>query len=256
MVGNTWSYTLDNMAVQALDAGQSLTDTFTFWANDTITSQTVTVTINGAEDAPSITGTVVGTVAEDGTLTDGAALTITDADTNDNPISFNNVAATAGDNGFGNFTMIGNTWTYTLDNNNLAVQALDAGETLTDTFTFWASDTTTSQTVTVTINGAEDAPSISGTVVGTVVEDGTLTDGAALSITDVDTNDNPISFNNVATTAGDNGYGDFTMVGNTWSYTLDNMAVQALDAGQSLTDTFTFWANDTITSQTVTVTIN
>jgi VCBS repeat-containing protein len=157
--------------VQALDAGESLTDTYTFTASDGST-QTVTVTINGAEDAPVIGGVATGTVAEDGTLTVSDTLTITDADTSDNPVSFNDVAATLGDNGYGNFEITGNTWTYTLNNGHASVQALDAGESLTDTYTFTASDGST-QTVTVTINGAEDAPVIGGVATGTVAEDGT-----------------------------------------------------------------------------------
>ena len=51
-----------------LDVGESLTDSYTFAATDGST-QTVTVTINGAEDAAVIGGTSTGTVSEDGTLT-------------------------------------------------------------------------------------------------------------------------------------------------------------------------------------------
>ena len=47
-------------------------------------------------------------------------------------------------------------WTYTLDNNNCAVQALNAGGTLTDTFTVTTVDGT-AQVVTITINGTNDA---------------------------------------------------------------------------------------------------
>ncbi len=144
--------------MQALDVGESLTDTYTFTASDGST-QTVTVTINGAEDAPVIGGTATGTVAEDGTLTASDTLTITDTDTSDNPISFNDVAPTLGDNGYGNFEITSNTWTYTLNNGHASVQALDVGETITDTYTFTASDGST-QTVNLTITGAEDAPSL------------------------------------------------------------------------------------------------
>jgi VCBS repeat-containing protein len=255
--GNSWSYTLNNghASVQALDAGESLTDTYTFAASDGST-QTVTVTINGSEDAPVIGGTATGTVAEDGTLTASDTLTITDADASDNPVSFTDVAATLGDNGYGNFEISSNTWTYTLNNGHASVQALDAGESLTDTYTFTASDGST-RTVTVTINGAEDAPVIGGVATGTVAEDGTLTASDTLTITDADSSDNPISFNDVAATLGDNGYGDFEITGNTWTYTLNNAhaSVQALDAGETLTDSYTFTASDGST-RTVTVTIN
>jgi VCBS repeat-containing protein len=255
ITGSTWTYTLNNghASVQALDAGESLTDAYTFTASDGST-QTVTVTINGSEDAPVIGGVATGTVAEDGTLTASDTLTITDADTSDNPVSF--VAATLGNNGYGNFEITGNTWTYTLNNGHASVQALDAGESLNDTYTFTASDGST-QTVTVTINGNEDAPVIGGVATGTVAEDGTLTASDTLTITDVDSSDNPVSFNDVVATLGDNGYGNFEITGNTWTYTLNNghASVQALDAGESLTDAYTFTASDGST-QTVSVTIN
>ena len=46
-------------------------------------------------------------------------------------------------------------WSYTLDNGNAAVQALNAGATLTDHITVTTVDGTT-QVVTVTINGTDD----------------------------------------------------------------------------------------------------
>jgi VCBS repeat-containing protein len=201
-------------------------------------------------------GVTTGSVTEDGVLTASDTLTITDADGSDYPLSFNDVAATPGDNGYGNFEITGNTWTYTLNNGHAAVQGLDVGETLNDSYTFTASDGST-QTVTVTINGAEDAPVLGGVASGSVAEDGVLTAGDTLTITDADASDNPVSFNDVAATPGDNGYGNFEMTGNTWTYALNNghAAVQALDSGESLTDTFTFIASDGST-QLVGVTIN
>ena len=47
-------------------------------------------------------------------------------------------------------------WTYTLDNKNCAVQALDDGDTLTDTFTVKTVDGTP-MVVTITIHGSNDA---------------------------------------------------------------------------------------------------
>ena len=57
-------------------------------------------------------------------------------------------------------------WTYTLDNSNAAVQALNVGETLTDTFTAITVDGTP-QLVTITINGTNDAAVITGAATGT-----------------------------------------------------------------------------------------
>ena len=60
-------------------------------------------------------------------------------------------------------------WTYTLDNANSAVQALNVGGTLTDTFTVTTVDGT-AKLVTITITGSNDAAIISGTTTGSVIE--------------------------------------------------------------------------------------
>ena len=63
---------------------------------------------------------------------------------------------------YGSYTLTASgVWIYRLDNSNAAVQALNAGQTLTDTFTVTTVDGTT-QVVTITIHGANDAAVISG----------------------------------------------------------------------------------------------
>ena len=144
-------------------------------------------------------------------------------------------------------------WTYTADNTQSVIQALDAAETLTDTIEVSSVDGTT-HNVTITVNGSEDASVISGDTTGSVTEDGTLTYTGLLTIADTDTSD-PTVFTDVAVTAGT--YGTFAMTAGTWTYSLDNAdaTVQALDVGETLSDTFTFTAPDGV-SQLVTVTIN
>ena len=56
--------------MQALNVGQTLTDTFTAITVDG-TAQLVTITINGANDAAVITGPVTGTVVEAGGVNNG-----------------------------------------------------------------------------------------------------------------------------------------------------------------------------------------
>ena len=84
--------------------------------------------------------------------------TLTDTDVDSPPNTFvavNSPTATAG--GYGTFTMTAaGVWAYALDNDNSVVQALGAGETLTDTFTVTTVDGT-AKVVTITINGASDA---------------------------------------------------------------------------------------------------
>ena len=63
--------------------------------------------------------------------------TLTDTDVDNAANTFQAVStASASAGGYGSFTMTaGGTWTYTLNNANGAVQALNAGQTLTDSFT-------------------------------------------------------------------------------------------------------------------------
>ena len=51
-----------------------------------------------------------------------------------------------------------NSWTYTLDNNDSAVRALDENEMRTDIFTFKAGETT--EDVVITVKGYNDAPTV------------------------------------------------------------------------------------------------
>ena len=157
----TWTYTLDNAncAVQALNVGQTLTDTFVVKTVDG-TAQTVTITIEGSNDAAVIRGDTRGCVVEPEASRDpppSASGTLTDRDVDNPDNTFTAVTRPeTSDHGYGSFTMTASgTWTYSLDEDNPAVKALNACGTLTDTFTVTTIDGT-AQTVTVTIQGADD----------------------------------------------------------------------------------------------------
>ena len=172
--------------MQALNVGGTLTDTFTVTTADG-TAQVVTVTINGTNDAAIISGTSTGAVVEAGGVgnaiagTPTATGTLTDTDVDNAANTFTAVAtATASAAGFGSFTMTaGGVWNYTLDNNNAAVQTLNVGQSLTDTFTVTTIDGT-AQVITVTINGTNDAAIISGISTGAVVEAGGVANACLL----------------------------------------------------------------------------
>ncbi|MFQ2427083.1 VCBS domain-containing protein, partial [Aeromonas caviae] len=77
-------------------------------------------------------------------------------------------------------------WTYSADNGQAAIQGLKAGETLTDTLTVTNADGKTTTTVTITINGTDDAPTLSidkGAVVSEEGLAGGITDTAGSSDT-------------------------------------------------------------------------
>jgi len=265
-----WTYTLDNAngAVQALNAGETLTDTFTVTTLDG-TAQLVTITIHGTNDAANISGTSTGSVTEAGGVanatpgTPAATGTLVAVDVDNASNIFTAVSSPKTSvSGYGTFTITAaGVWAYTLDNANAAVQALNVGGTLADSFTVTTIDGTP-QLVAITIHGTNDAAIISGTTTGSVIEAGTAAPGIPIAtgaLTDTDVDNTPNTFTVVASpTASDDGYGAFTMTAaGVWTYTLDNnnSVVQALDVGDTLTDTFTVTAIDG-TTQAVTITIH
>ena len=78
-------------------------------------------------------------------------------------------------------------WTYNLNNTSANVQALNAGVTVTDTFTVVSQDGTASQPVTISIVGTNDIATISGTSTGATQEDVTTVASGTLVVSDVDT---------------------------------------------------------------------
>src|SRR5947207_730380 len=155
-------------------------------------------------------------------------------------------------------------WTYTLNNNDSAVQALNNGGTLSDTFTVHTADGT-AQLVTITIDGTNDAAVVCATAQATVVQSGGDGDAHAgpptasgtLSDSDVDNATN--SFQAVSAGAASyHGYGSYVMPAagvRLYPYTTLFRSVQALNNGGTLSDTFTVHTADG-TAQLVTITID
>src|SRR5207253_1866173 len=118
---------------------------------------------------------------------------LTDTDVDNAANTFTAVAAgTASTGGYGTFQMTsGGVWTYTLDNSNSTVQALQTGVHLADTFTVTTVDGT-QQVVSIDITGTNDAAVISGTSSFSVTEAGGVNHSfptrrsSDLSLTDTD----------------------------------------------------------------------
>jgi len=232
------------------------------------TPQVVTITIQGSDDPALVSGDTHGCVVEAGGVhnaTHGVPTAIgllTDTDVDDPSTTFMAVTCPQrSDHGYGSFTMTADGhWTYALDDGNCAVQALNVSQTLTDTFVVKTVDGT-AQTVTITIEGSNDAAVICGDTHGCVVEPSSSCDppsSAKGTLTDRDV-DNPDNTFAAVTCPrmSDHGYGSFTLTAcGTWTYTLDedNPAVKTLNACDTLTDTFTVTTIDG-TAQTVAVTI-
>jgi VCBS repeat-containing protein len=268
--GGGYTYTVANAAVQYLGASDTKVDTFMIKSADG-TSKDISFTVNGTNDVAVISGTKTGAVLEAGgvanaiTGTPTATGTLTSTDIDGTANAFTAVAAGAASaGGYGTYEMTAaGAWTYTLDNTKTSVQALTAGQQVTDTFTVTAADGT-AQVLSVTVTGANDAAVISGTKTGAVVEaggvanatTGTPTATGTLTSTDIDGITN--AFTAVTTAAATTGgYGTYVMTAaGAWTYTLNNSntTVQLLNASETLNDTFTVTAADG-TTQVVTVTI-
>ena len=259
----------DNDAINALTAPTTTDFTITVFDGTLSADELFTININGVNDAAIISGDTNGAAVEASSVARAALArlsasgTLTSTDVDDAANTFTAVdTPTASANGFGTFTMTTDgTWTYTVDDSNSAVQALNVGDKLTDSFTVTTIDGT-SQVVTIIINGANDAAVISGATTGSVTEDsGSKCDPptATGTLTNTDVDNAPNTFTAVnSPTASDGGYGSFTMTEDgVWTYKLDNAncEVQALDDCDTLTDHFTVTTVDG-TEQVVTIIIN
>ncbi|RUU95290.1 hypothetical protein EOA79_28820, partial [Mesorhizobium sp. M1A.F.Ca.IN.020.03.2.1] len=259
-----WTYTASS-AHNEFAAGTTYTDTFDVVSADG-THTSVTINIDGTNDAAIIAGTTSGAVDEDGAdapVTATGSLTASDVDNTANAFQ---AASGNGDSGYGSFSIdaAGN-WTYTLDDTNPAVDALNDGDPLSDSFTVYSEDGTP-QLITISITGTNDAAIIAGNgaqdasvTEKSAVANGTPGDATAsgdLNATDVD---DAATFNVQAAVA--KSYGTFSIdaAGN-WSYTLDdnNATVQALNstgANTTLHELVTVTTADG-TSQVIDITIN
>jgi len=255
-----WTYNLDNGStkVQALAAGQQVQDTITVTVNDGhggTAIQVITVTVTGANDAPTISGTATGAVKEDGTLTATGQLTKVDVDATD---THTWAVSNSGVGTYGTFTVDSTgKWTYALNNSSAGVQGLKEGQQVTDTINVTVSDGkggTATQPITITITGTNDAPVITGQTSGTVTEDYTLSTAGKLTVVDADAGQSGV----VAQTNVVGKYGTFSIDGNgNWTYTLNNSlkVVQDLPAGATLSESFQVTTNDGVTTQPITVSV-
>ncbi len=243
-----------------LGAGKTAIDTFSYtarMANGALSIATVSVTITGVNDAASITGTSEGGITEDGTLTTSGSMTVNDADDGENvfkPVVVNQETGIDPRVGaYGSFTFDNSTgeWTFEGDN-GAATQALGAGKTATQSLTVSALDGTATQTITVTINGVNDAATISAVEGGdySVTEDSDFSASGSLSVTDKDTDEAGfkaiVEENGVNPLVGTYGTFTFTSLNGTWSYSLNNSAtiVQDLMTGNAPTDKLTVTSLD------------
>ncbi|QZA81615.1 retention module-containing protein [Deefgea piscis] len=235
-VNGNWTYTPnkdytgpDSFQVQVSD-GKGGTDTIT-----------VNVGVTPVNDPALINGAQQGEVTEDVAVVGNeiktqGQLTITDPDAGEAVFQTQNTTGK-----YGQFAVnAAGLWTYTVDNSQGFVQGLDDKETLTESFTVLSKDGTP-VTITVVVNGTNDAPVATAATLS-VKEDDAVVNGQLIA-TDVDVE--------TLTFAAKNPLPAGLTLNADGSYTFDptNPAYNSLKAGEELKITVPY----TVTDGTVTV---
>ena len=275
-----WSYAVADSKFDFLADGEILTLTYIATVDDGhggVVTKPITVTITGADDAPvvSVTNPLAVTEGDTGTpdpvtVTVADLVTITDVDLSDvhtpyvtATLAFDAADSTgpapSGETLADLFTIDPATGTISYD--RAAFDYLAEGEQVTATFAFDTASgpDTVPKTVTITINGANDAATIGDPTSASVTEgvgvddSGNLVATGAISVLDPDHDQS--SFQTIVT-AADGDLGDLVLnADGTYTYTVSNLAAQYLAEGESKTDTFTITSLDG-TTKDVSFTIN
>ncbi|WP_371395684.1 cadherin-like domain-containing protein [Fretibacter rubidus] len=233
-----------------LALGETTDISFTYEITNGSETQTATatITVTGENDAP----TVRMSVSADATQNDGVVTVLLLAGADDvdgsDTLSVSALSLLAGDDV--GVTIAGDS----LSVDSAAYAFLGAGETEVITYSYTISDGnggTVPQTATVTITGTNDAPIVEAVTAAVASDAGAITIEGVFS--DVDVNDAlTVSIDTTGTqgVVTDNGDGTF-------SYDT-NGAFDALDNGETATDTFTYTVDDGnggVVTQTITVTV-
>lgn len=190
----SYRYDLDILdpAVIALGANESLIDTFTYTVVDAdgdMSTATIKISITGANDFPiaradtnwvtdgisgsdpSAVGNVLQDIAHPGAPS-GSFADVADTDPDLEPITVTSAGTYVGLYGTLVIAASG-AYTYTLNEDNPAVNALDAGQSLLDSFAYTISDglLSVNSSLTITVFGSNDVPTI-GTATARISEEG------------------------------------------------------------------------------------
>ncbi|WP_028021789.1 VCBS domain-containing protein [Enterovibrio calviensis] len=167
-------------------------------------------------------------------ITTSGTLTVSDVDSADNPTLPN----TTVEGEFGTLVLTDGNWTYTLDQSK--AQEID-DETL-DTIIITDSEGGQHEVI-ITIEGTDDAPTVTGAFTGAVTE-GDFGDeikvSGTITISDVDAEDAPEFLD----TTVEGSYGTLTLVDGVWTYELDDVKAEVLSSTDSVNDTITLTATD------------
>jgi len=283
-VDGSYSYTIDdnNATVNALNVGGSVIDIFNYTMTDNnatnpkTSNSTLSITISGTNDAPVAVADVNS--GNEGNETVASVAIIGNVLTNDTDVDTAlvdlNVTAAVIVGTYGTLTLNADgSYSYAIDDNNVTVNALNTGSSVQDIFNYTLNDNhatdpkTDTGTLTITINGTNDAPVAVADV--NSGNEGNETVASVAIIGNVLTNDTDVDTAlvdlNVTAAVIVGTYGTLTLnADGSYSYAIDdnNATVNALNTGSSVQDIFNYTLNDNHATDpktdtgTLTITIN
>ncbi|WP_221762991.1 VCBS domain-containing protein [Chlorobium phaeovibrioides] len=285
-----YAYTKNASAIEALDDDESGSDSFTVVVTDSagaVSSKTYTVSVTGHDDAPTLSAVTSGSITETDRATavteTGLTGTLSGSDVDTEILTYGidgGIDLTGVHTGivtktgtYGTLSLNRSSGAYQYDRTAASVEALAASESVSDVFTLTVTDgdgSLVTQTFTVNLTGADDAPSI--TVVdidGSITEASTLLDSGSVTFTDVDLSDRPVATGAKSSIIAVKSDGTTALVlsalqesalaagfsvtnadGNTnngtvnWEYVIAESALDFLGAGEKVTAMFTITVND------------
>ena len=287
----TYTYAADQDVADALDASDTVTDVFTYTLSDGTATDTatLTITITGVNDNP-VGVTDTDSVQVSNTVTDAtnSAGTVISDDTDADDSSSLTVTAiqhsgagsatsvTDGTTRADGASSVGTYGTLTIgsDGSYSYVAGSSAG---TDVFTYTVSDGTATTTTTLTFTVSNGNPPVGVDDTDSVNEDATVTQssGANLLVADdTDADGNSLTVTQIAKTGGSNSavssdstynssgtqvtgtYGQLTVgADGSYTYVANQSAADTLDAGDTVTDSFTYTVSDGTNTDTATLVI-
>jgi VCBS repeat-containing protein len=263
------SYSISDSAINHLGQGQHITETFTVdlvehhvSGPDTIDTQTVSYTVNGTNDNPTVAAPLSETITED-TAAHSLDLLAGATDVDDNDAGLLHVDAgsfsTSGTDPLGAVSLSGNSLSVNPD----AYESLGQGDSQTITVSYNIDDAhggVVAQTETITIDGVNDDPTVAAPLTSTVTEDHAVYSADLLAgATDVDTNDAGLLTVDAGSfsTSGTDPLGAVTLNSNSLDINPD--AYESLGQGDSQTITVSYNIDDGhggAVAQTETITID
>jgi trimeric autotransporter adhesin len=245
-----YRYALNNTAanVQSLHAGQQVTDSFAYSSTDGLatSASSLTVMLTGSNDGPQAV-VDIASVKEDTTLVATGNVLANDSDV-DAGDQLNIVSAGLLHGTYGDLTIAQDgRYSYALNNSAANVQSLRAGQQVTDSFAYSATDglAISASTLVVTVTGTNDGPQA-------VVDVAAVKEDTTIIVTgNVLTNDKDLDAGDTLTVVSPGTlhgvYGELSLSADgSYKYMLNNAAanVQSLRGGQQVTDSFAYSATD------------